>query len=102
MCSAVATEASVEPLSHTTISPSIPAAAKVRLILSMQGPIAASSFKHGMTTDTSGDWITRAPSSMDRSVWLSELPSNVLTLIPIGDGSPRLPDQNVSNECPPR
>ena len=50
----MATEASVEPLSHTTISPSMPAAAKVRWIFSMQGPMASSSLRHGITTETSG------------------------------------------------
>src|SRR5512138_2382566 len=50
----MATDASVEPLSQTTISPASPAASNVRRIFSMQAPIAASSFRQGMTTDTTG------------------------------------------------
>ena len=59
--SAIDTEASVEPLSQTTISPSIPASANVRRIFSMHGPIASSSSRHGMTTETNGSWVTGPP-----------------------------------------
>src|SRR5215203_4952345 len=56
------------------------AASKVRLIFSIQGPIAASSLRHGMTTETRGDSLSEA-----------------LVLIPIALGSPLLQNRNASN-----
>jgi hypothetical protein len=58
---ATLTESSVEPLSTTTTSPDKPMAATELNASSMQAPIASSSLRQGMTTDTSMDlmeWAT--------------------------------------------
>src|ERR1700693_5470956 len=72
--SAIPIEPSVEPLSATTTSPFIPAFAKAVSAFSMQIATEFASFRHGITTDTSGDCDVWA-------VVFEEGPTEVTTLV---------------------